>query len=34
LDANPGSPEAFGSYIKSETIKWARVIKEADIKAE
>src|SRR4051812_49040014 len=27
LDAAPGTPEKFGAYIKSETIKWAKVIK-------
>ncbi len=34
LDAAPTTPEAFGAYIKSERIKWAKVIKAADIKAE
>ena len=28
------TPEAFGAYIKSETEKWARVIKAAGIKAQ
>src|SRR3954467_2273578 len=27
LDAAPSTPEAFGAYIKSETAKWAKVIK-------
>ena len=27
LDVAPDSPEAFGAYIKSETVKWAKVIK-------
>jgi tripartite-type tricarboxylate transporter receptor subunit TctC len=29
-----GSPEAFDAYMKSETDKWAKVIKSAGIKAE
>lgn len=33
LDAEPlsSTPEQFGDFIKSETIRWARVIKEAHI---
>ena len=27
-----GPPEAFAAYIKSETVKWAKVIKAAGIK--
>ena len=27
LDAAPSTPEAFGAYIKTETAKWAKVIK-------
>jgi tripartite-type tricarboxylate transporter receptor subunit TctC len=34
LDAAPGTPEEFAAYIKSETAKWARVIKAAGIKVE
>jgi tripartite-type tricarboxylate transporter receptor subunit TctC len=34
LDAAPGTPEAFGAYIKAERIKWAKVIKAAGAKAE
>jgi len=34
LDAAPGTPEAFAAYIKSETAKWAKVIKAAGIKVE
>ena len=34
LDAAPSTPEAFGAYIKSETVKWAKVIKAAGAKAE
>lgn len=33
LDANPGTPEQFGAYIKSENIKWAKVVKESGAKA-
>ena len=29
----PESPEAFGAYIKSENVKWAKVIKAAGLKA-
>ena len=34
LDAAPGTPEEFGAYIKSETAKWAKVIKAAGIKPQ
>ena len=34
LDAAPGTPEAFGAYIKSEMTKWAKVIKAADVKTQ
>ena len=34
LDAAPGTPDAFGAYIKAERIKWAKVIKAAGAKAE
>ena len=34
LDPASGTPEQFGAYIKSERIKWARVIKESGAKAE
>ena len=34
LDSAPESPEAFGAYIKSEGVKWAKVVKAAGIKAE
>ena len=29
-----GTPEEFGDYIKSETVKWAKVIKAANIKVD
>jgi tripartite-type tricarboxylate transporter receptor subunit TctC len=28
------SPEEFGRFIKAETVKWSKVVKEAGIKAE
>jgi tripartite-type tricarboxylate transporter receptor subunit TctC len=34
LDPVGNTPEQFGTYIKSETAKWAKVIKEAGITAE
>jgi len=34
LDPAPTTPEAFGTYIKIERTKWAKVIKTAGIKAE
>ena len=34
FEANPGTPEQFGSYMKSESVKWSRVAKNAGIKGE
>jgi tripartite-type tricarboxylate transporter receptor subunit TctC len=34
VDAGGGTPQAFESYIRSETRKWAQVIKAAGIKLE
>ena len=34
LGVEPGSPEAFGAYIRSETAKWAKVIKQGNIKLD
>jgi tripartite-type tricarboxylate transporter receptor subunit TctC len=34
LDPAPGTPEQFGAYIRSERIKWAKVIRESGAKAE
>ena len=34
LDASPSTPEQFGAYIKSETAKWAKVIKASGAKPE
>ena len=33
LDTNPGTPEQFGAYIKSEIAKWAKVVKDSGAKA-
>jgi tripartite-type tricarboxylate transporter receptor subunit TctC len=34
LEPSPSTPEQFGAYIKSETAKWAKVIKASGAKAE
>jgi len=34
FEANPGTPAQFSSYMKSESVKWARVVKDAGIKGE
>jgi tripartite-type tricarboxylate transporter receptor subunit TctC len=34
LEPNPGTPEQFASYIRSETRKWAAVIKASGAKGE
>jgi len=34
LDPAPSTPEAFGAYIKSETGKWAKVVKASGAKAD
>jgi tripartite-type tricarboxylate transporter receptor subunit TctC len=34
VDAISGTPEQFGAYIKSETAKYAKLIKDAGIRAE
>jgi tripartite-type tricarboxylate transporter receptor subunit TctC len=34
LDVHASTPEAFGAYIKSETTKWAKVIKASGAKPE
>ena len=34
IEATPSSPEQFAAHIKSETAKWAKVIKTAGIKVE
>ncbi len=34
LDPAPGTPEQFGAYIRSERIKWAKVIRESGARPE
>jgi tripartite-type tricarboxylate transporter receptor subunit TctC len=34
LDAAPGTPEALATLIQSETVKWARVVKESGARAD
>ena len=34
LEAQPGTPEDLARFIASETVKWARVIKEAGVKID
>ena len=34
LDTTSDPPDAFGAIIKADIAKWAKVIKEANIKAE
>ncbi len=34
VEPAPGTPQAFGDYIRSETAKWAQVIKTANIKLD
>jgi tripartite-type tricarboxylate transporter receptor subunit TctC len=36
IEAEPsgGSPEEFAAYVKTETIKWADVVKKAGVKIE
>ena len=34
LEAAPGTPEAFGKYMKSEYLKWGKLIREAGLQAQ
>jgi tripartite-type tricarboxylate transporter receptor subunit TctC len=34
VEPQPGTPEEFGAYIRSETTKWAQVIKQGNIKLD
>ena len=34
MEAIGGTPEAFGAFMRAETAKWAKVIKDANIKVE
>jgi tripartite-type tricarboxylate transporter receptor subunit TctC len=33
-EASGTSPEQFAAYIKSETVKWAKVVKESGARAD
>lgn len=33
-EPRPGTPEQFGAFIKAEIAKWAKVVKEANVKAD
>ena len=34
LEAAPGTPDAFGKYMRSEYEKWGKLIREAGIRAQ
>jgi tripartite-type tricarboxylate transporter receptor subunit TctC len=34
IEPAPGTPQAFEAYIRTETAKWSRVIRQANIKVE
>jgi len=34
MEAIGGTPEEFGAFLRAETVKWAKVIKDANIKVE
>jgi tripartite-type tricarboxylate transporter receptor subunit TctC len=34
LESAPGTPEAFGAWMKSEYQKWGKLIREAGIRGE
>jgi tripartite-type tricarboxylate transporter receptor subunit TctC len=34
LEAHPGTPEEFASYIRSETVKWSQVVRASGAKPE
>ena len=34
VEPAPTTPEAFDAYIRSETQKWAKVIRQANIKVD
>ena len=33
-ELDPGTPQSFGKYIEADMNRWARVIKQAGIKAD
>jgi tripartite-type tricarboxylate transporter receptor subunit TctC len=34
IEALGGTPEQFGTYVKSEIERWAKVVKDAGVKLE
>jgi len=34
FEASPGTPEQFAAYMKSESVKWTKVVKDAGVKGE
>ena len=34
LDVEPQTPEQFAALIKSETVKWAKVVKDARVSVQ
>jgi tripartite-type tricarboxylate transporter receptor subunit TctC len=34
LEVAPGTPEAFGAYMKAEYLKWGKLIREAGIQSQ
>ena len=33
-EASPGTPEAFAALIRDDTARWARLVREAGVRAE
>ena len=33
-ELDPGTPQAFGKFLEADMARWARVIKQAGIKAD
>ena len=34
LDPAGGTPEAFGAFVREDIARWAKVIKEANVRVE
>ena len=34
LDAKTGTPAEFAKFVRDETVRWGRVIRDANIRAE
>jgi tripartite-type tricarboxylate transporter receptor subunit TctC len=34
MEAIGGTPEEFGAFLRAESVKWAKVVRDADIKPE